>query len=47
MAVHFSTKKLGLNIGQFRNAFSSLGHCLSIGFDPETGVFEFCYVFRV
>ena len=45
--MHFSTKNLGLNIRQFGNVFSSLKHCLSIGFDPGTGVFEFCCVFGV
>ena len=47
MAVHFSPKILKLNIGQFGTIVNSPGHSLSIGFDPGTGVFEFCSVIGV
>ena len=45
--MHFNPKILGLNIGQFGTIFGSPGQCLSIGFDPGTGVFGFCCVFEV
>ena len=47
MVVHFSPKILGLNIGQFGTIFGSPEKCLSIGFDPGTGVYGFCCVFEV
>ena len=45
--MHFSPKILGLNIGRFGTVFSNSGQCLSIGFDPGSGVFGFCCVFGV
>ena len=36
MAVRFSPKILGLNVGMFRLFSGSPGLCLEIGFDPGT-----------
>ena len=47
MAVHFSPKILGLNIGQFGTVFYSLEQPLSLVLILGTGVFEFCCVFGV
>ena len=47
MAVRFSPKILGLNVGMFRLFLGNPGLCLEIGFDPETNVFRFCFVLGV
>ena len=47
MAVRFSPKILGLNVGMFELFLGSPELCLEIGFDPGTDVFGFCCVFGV
>ena len=45
MVVRFSPKILGLNAENFETISGSPGKCSRIGFDPETNVFMFCFVF--
>ena len=45
MAVQFSPKILGLNVGRFGIVSGSPGLCLRIGFDFGTDVFGPCCVF--
>ena len=47
MAMRFSPKILGLNVGMFGLFSGSPGLWLEIGFDPKTDAFGFCCIFEV